>query len=168
MPERQFSLPKIDLIVDATSKHELLSFMDAFSGYHQIKMYPPDVEKTSFITERGLYCYKVMPFGLKNTGATYQRLVNKMFNAQIGKTMEVYIDDMLVKSLQAHNHIAHLEEAFDILRRHRMMLNPSKCIFGVSFGKFLGFLVTKRGIEVNPDQIQALIAMRSPRNIREV
>ncbi|GFZ19982.1 hypothetical protein Acr_28g0006870 [Actinidia rufa] len=82
--------------------------------------------------------------------------------------MEVYIDDMLVKSLQAHNHIAHLEEAFDILRRHRMMLNPSKCIFGVSSGKFLGFLVTKRGIEVNPDQIQALIAMRSPRNIREV
>ncbi|GFS37212.1 hypothetical protein Acr_00g0050680 [Actinidia rufa] len=168
LPERQFPLPKIDLIVYATSKHELLSFMDAFSGYHQIKMYPPDVEKTSFITERGLYCYKVMPFGLKNAGATYQRLVNKMFNAQIGKTMEVYIDDMLVKSLQAHNHIAHLEEAFDILRRHRMMLNPSKCIFGVSSRKFLEFLVTKRGIEVNPDQIQALIAMRSPRNIREV
>ncbi|GFS42902.1 hypothetical protein Acr_00g0082420 [Actinidia rufa] len=163
-----FPLPKIDLIVDATSKHELLSFMDAFSGYHQIKMYPPNVEKTSFITERGLYCYKVMPFGLKNAGATYQRLVNKMFSAQIGKTMEVYIDDMLVKSLQAHNHIAHLEEAFDILRWHKMMLNPSKCIFGVSFGKFLGFLVTKRGIKVNPDQIQALITMRSPRNIREV
>ncbi|GFS36997.1 hypothetical protein Acr_00g0049130 [Actinidia rufa] len=109
-----------------------------------------------------------MPFGLKNAGATYQRLVNKMFNAQIGKTMEVYIDDMLVKSLHAQNHIAHFEEAFDILRQHRMMLNPSKCIFGVSSGKFLGFLVTKRGIEVNPDQIQALIAMRSPRNIREV
>ncbi|GFZ19883.1 hypothetical protein Acr_28g0005880 [Actinidia rufa] len=135
-------------------------------GYQNVSS--ADVEKTSFITERGLYCYKVMPFGLKNAGATYQRLVNKMFNAQIGKTMEVYIDDMLVKSLQAHNHIAHLEEAFDILRRHRMMLNPSKCIFGVSSGKFLGFLVTKRGIEVNPDQIQALIAMRSPRNIREV
>ncbi|GFS40353.1 hypothetical protein Acr_00g0068050 [Actinidia rufa] len=94
-PKDSFPLPKIDLIVDATSKHELLSFMDAFSGYHQIKMYPPDIEKTSFITERGLYCYKVMPFGLKNAGATYQRLVNKMFNAQIGKTMEVYIDDML-------------------------------------------------------------------------
>ncbi|GFZ17254.1 hypothetical protein Acr_26g0005240 [Actinidia rufa] len=120
-PKDSFPLPKIDLIVDATSKHELLSFMDAFS---------------------------VMPFGLKNAGATYHRLVNKMFNAQIGKTMEVYIDDMLVKSLQAHNHIAHLQEAFDILRRHRMMLNPSKCIFGVSSGKFLGFLVTKRGIEL--------------------
>ncbi|XP_057481981.1 uncharacterized protein LOC130768891 [Actinidia eriantha] len=128
-PKDSFPLPKIDLVVDATSKHELLSFMDAFSGYHHIKMYPPDIEKTSFITERGLYCYKVMPFGLKNTGTTYQRLVNKMFKEQIGKTMEVYIDDMLVKSLRAHNHVAHLEEAFDILRRHRMMLNPSKCIF---------------------------------------
>ncbi|GFS38896.1 hypothetical protein Acr_00g0060030 [Actinidia rufa] len=126
------------------------------------------LRKLLFITERGQYCYKVMPFGLKNAGATYQRLVNKMFNAQIGKTMKVYIDDMLVKSLHAQNHIAHLEEAFDILRRHIMMLNPSKCIFGVSSGKFLGFLVTKRGIEVNPDQIQALIAMKSPRNIREV
>ncbi|GFS38889.1 hypothetical protein Acr_00g0059990 [Actinidia rufa] len=112
---------------------------------------------------------KVMPFGLKNAGATYQRLVNKMFKEQIGKTMEVYIDDMLVKSLRSSDHIAHLEEAFSILRRHRMMLNPSKCIFGVSsVRKFLGFLVTKRGIEVNPDQIQALITMSSPRSIREV
>ncbi|GFS40591.1 hypothetical protein Acr_00g0069450 [Actinidia rufa] len=137
-------------------------------GKWRIKMYPPDIEKTSFITEQGLYCYKVMPFGLKNAGATYQRLVNKMFKEQIEKTMEVYIDDMLVKSLRSSDHIAHLEEAFSILRHHRMMLNPSKCIFGVSSGKFLGFLVTKRGIEVNPDQIQALIAMNSPRNVREV
>ncbi|XP_057515034.1 uncharacterized protein LOC130796691 [Actinidia eriantha] len=104
----------------------------------------------------------------ENTGATYQRLVNKMFKEQIGKTMEVYIDDMVVKSLQASDHIAHLEEAFGVLRKHRMILNPSKCIFGVSSGKFLGFLVTKRGIEANPDQIQALIAMSSPRNICEV
>ncbi|GFZ03434.1 hypothetical protein Acr_16g0000580 [Actinidia rufa] len=167
-PKDSFPLPKIDLIVDATSKHELLSFMDAFLGYHQIKMYPPDIEKTSFITERGLYCYKVIPFGLKNARATYQRLVNKMFKEQIGKTMEVYIDDMLVKSLRSPDHIAHLEEAFSILRRHQMMLNPSKCIFVVSSGKCLGFLVTKRGIEVNPDQIQALIAMNSPRNVREI
>ena len=89
-PKDSFPLPKIDLIVDATSKHELLSFMYAFSRYHQIKMYPPNIENTSFITERGLYCYKVMPFGLKNAGATYQRLVNKMFKEQIGKTIEVY------------------------------------------------------------------------------
>ena len=87
-PKENFPLLKIDLIVDATSKHELLSFMDAFSGYHQIKMHLPDMEKISFITERGLYCYNVMPFGLKNVGATYQRLVNKIFKEMIGKTME--------------------------------------------------------------------------------
>ena len=92
-----FSLPKIDLIVDVMSKHELLSVMDALFKYHQIKMHPPDVEKTSFITEKSLYCYKVMPFGLKNTNATYQRLVSKMFKELIRDTMEVYIDDMLVK-----------------------------------------------------------------------
>ena len=95
----------IDLIVDATSKHELLSFMDALLGYYQIKMHPLDVEKTLFITERGLYCYKVMPFGLKNASATYQRLVNKIFKEMIGKTMEVYIDDMLVKSVKVTDHM---------------------------------------------------------------
>lgn len=112
-----FSLSKIDLIVDATSKHELLSFMDAFSGYHQIKMHPPNIENTSFIIERGLYCYKVISFELKNAGATYQRLVNKIFKEMIVKTIEVYIDDMLVKSLRTTDHIAHLEETFGILRK---------------------------------------------------
>ncbi|GFY95356.1 hypothetical protein Acr_10g0007410 [Actinidia rufa] len=110
-----FYLPKIDLIVDTTFKHELLNFMDAFSGYHQIKMNPPDIEKTSFITERGLYCYKVMPFELKNARATYQRLVNRMYEEMIGKIMEVYIDDMLVKSLKADDHVANLKKTFDIL-----------------------------------------------------
>ena len=109
-----------------------------------------------------------MPFGLKNARTTYQRLVNKIFKELIGKTMEVYIDDMLVKSIKAANHIAHLEEAFGVLRKHRMMLNPSKCIFGVSLGKFIGFLVTKRGIKANPDQIRVLLSMSSPRNLHEV
>ena len=116
-----------------------------------IKMHPPDVEKTFFVTERGLYFYAIMSFGLKNAGATYQRLVNKMFKEMIGKMMEDYIGNMLIKSLKAVDHIAHLEKTFGILRMHRMMLNTSKCIFGVSSGKFLSFLVTKRGIEANPD-----------------
>ena len=107
-PKDSFSLPKIDLIVNATSKHELLNFMDAFSGYHQIKRHSPDIEKTSFITKRGLYCYKVMPFGLKNVGITYQKLVNKIFRELIRKTIEVYINDILVKSIKAADHIAHL------------------------------------------------------------
>lgn len=97
-----------------------------------------------------------MPFGLKNAGATYQRLVNRMFAKQIGKRVEVYIDDMLVKSQKAEQHLEHLTEAFDVLRKYNMKLNPAKCSFGVSSGKFLGYLVTKRGIEADPDQIRAI------------
>ena len=111
-PKDSFPLPRIVLIVDATAGHELLSFMDAFFGYNQISMDPGDQEKTSFVTAQGTYCYRVMSFGLKNARATYQRLVNRMFQKQIGTTMEVYIDDMLVKSTIAELHIAHLSEAF--------------------------------------------------------
>ena len=164
-PKDRFPLPRIDLIVDATVGHELLSFMDAFSGYNQISMDPNDQEKTSFVTAQGTYCYRVMPFGLKNAGATYQRLVNRMFQKQIGATMEVY---MLVKSTTADLHIAHLFEAFQILRNYNMKLNLAKCAFGVSAGKFLGFIVNHRGIEANPDKIKAVLDMPSPSGIKEV
>ena len=103
-----FPLTHIDRLVEATAGHELLSFMDAFSCYNQILMNPDDTEKTSFITEWGTYCYKVMPFGLNNARATYQRLVNKMFSTQIGRTMDVYIDDMLVKSSKANDRVLQL------------------------------------------------------------
>ena len=167
-PKDSFPLPRIDLIVDATASHELLSFMDAFSDYNQISMDPDDQEKTSFVTAQGTYCYRVMPFGLKNAGATYQRLVNRMFQKHIGATMEVYIDDMLVKSTTAGLHIAHLSEAFHILRNYNMKLNLAKCAFGVSAGKFLGFIVNHRGIEANPDKIKAVLDMPSPSGIKEV
>ena len=167
-PKDRFPLPRIDLIVDATAGHELLSFMDAFAGYNQISMDPDDQEKTSFVIAQGTYCYHVMPFGLKNAGATYQRLVNWMFQKQIGTTMEVYIDDMLVKSTTAELHIAHLSEAFQILRNYNIKLNPAKCAFGVSVGKFLGFIVNHRGIEANPDKIKAVLDMPSPSGIKEV
>ena len=99
-PKDSFPPPCIYHIVDASAGHDILSFLDAFSGYHQIPMHPPDAEKTSFIMPHGLYCYNVMPFGLKNAGATYQRLVRKMFRPLLDSTMEVYIYDMLVKSKQ--------------------------------------------------------------------
>ena len=111
-PKDSFPLPRIDLIMDATAGHELLIFMDTFSGYNQISMDPSNQEKTSFVTGQGTYCYRVMPFGLKNAGATYQRLLNKMFQNQIGASMEVYIDDMLVKLVKAELHIIHLAEVF--------------------------------------------------------
>ena len=163
-----FPLPKIDLIVDATSGHELLSFMDAFSGYNQIRMDPNDQENTSFITGQGTYCYQVMPFGLKNAGATYQRLVNKMFQKQIGTSMEVYIDDMLVKSIKAGLYVNHLAEAFQILKDYKMKLNSTKCAFGVSAGKFLGFIVNNCGIKANPNKIRAVLDMRPSSNTKEV
>ena len=167
-PKDSFPLPHIDMLVDATAGHELLSFMDAFSGYNQILMHPDDQEKTSFITERGTFCYKVMPFGLKNAGATYQRLVNQMFADMLGKSMEVYIDDMLVKSLAAADHLNHLEQSFQVLEKYNMKLNPAKCSFGVSSGKFLGYLVTKRGVEANPDQIRSIQNIQSPKSIKDV
>ena len=140
----------------------MLSFLDALSGYHQIPMHPPVAENTSFITPHGLYCYNMMPFGLKNAGDTYQRLVMKMFRLLFGSTMEVYIDDMLVKSKQRSDHATHLEQAFDLLREYGMKLNPLKCAFGVNDGKFLCFMVTQRGIEANPTQLKAILQSPAP------
>ena len=161
-PKDNFPLPRIDQLVDASSGHGMLSFLDAFSGYHQIPMYLPDEEKATFITPHGLFCYNVMLFGLKNAGATYQRLVTKMFRPLLGKTMEVYIDDMLVKSKERSDHTTHLQEAFDLLKAYDMKLNPLKCAFGVSGGWFLGFMVTQRGIEANPTQLKAILDSKAP------
>ena len=149
-PKDSFPLPRIDQIVDASTGHGMLSFLDAFSGYHQIPMHPLEVEKTAFITPHELFYYNVMRFGLNNVGATYQRSVTKMFRPLLGNTMEVYIDDMLVKSMERSDHAEHLQKAFELLRVYGMKLNPLKCAFEVSAGQFLGFRVTQRGIEANP------------------
>lgn len=167
-PKDSFPLPRIDQIVDATTGHEMFSFLDAFSGYHQIPMASGDEEKTAFITPHGLYCYKVMPFGLKNAGATYQRLMIKIFKPLIGNIIEVYIDDVVVKSKTWSEHAHHLQEVFQLLRKYGMKLNPAKCAFGVSSGKFLRFMVTQRGIEVNPDQIKAIVNVLAPKNKKEL
>ena len=115
-PKNNYPLPRIDQLVDSTTSHRLLSFMNAFYVYNQIRMDEVDQEKTSFVTNQGLFCYKVMPFGLKNAGATYQRLVNHMFHPQIGRNVEVYVDDMLVKSQDEEIHLDDLQETFDTLR----------------------------------------------------
>lgn len=158
-----------DQLIDATAGHVMLSFMDAFSGYNQIKLAPEeDREKTSFITHRGVYCYKVMPIGLINAGATYQRMMNKIFADQLGRNMEVYVDDMIFKSKLAHAHLKDLEECLKTLRQHNMKLNPEKCTFALGAGKFLGFLVSQKGIEANLEKIQAILDMQPPRTVREV
>ena len=167
-PKDPFPLPRIDQLVDATVGHPWMSFLDAFQGYHQIPLALDDQEKTSFITPVGNYHYKVMPFGLKNARSTYQRMMTKMFEAQMGKNIEVYIDDMVVKSKIVSEHIGDLTSIFKILREHKLRLNASKCSFGVGSGKFLAYMVTHQGIEVNPDQVKAINNLQPLRNPREV
>ena len=127
-----------------------------------------DQEKTSFVTNQRLYCYKVMPFGLKNTRATYQRLVNHMFFHQIGRNVKVYVDDMLVKGKDEANHLDCLKETFSTLHKYNMKLNLAKCVFAVASGKFLGFMVSQRGIEANPDNVKEIIEVKSPKIVKKV
>ena len=150
-PKDPFPMPRIDQLVDATVGHHRMSFLNAFQGYHQIPLATDDQKKTAFVTPVGNYHYKVMSFGLKNAGSTYQRMMTKMFEPQLGKNVEDYIDDMVVKSKLVSQHLTDLANIFEILRRHKLHLNASKCSFGVGSGKFLGYMVTHRGIEVNPD-----------------
>ena len=121
-----------------------------------------------FVTLIGNYHYKVMPFGLKNARATYQRMMTRMFELQLGKNIEIYIDNMVVKSKAKSEHVNNLGNIFAILRKHKLRLNAFKCSFGVGLGKFLGYMVTHYGIEVNPDQIKAINNMQPPRNPKEV
>ena len=131
-------------------------------------MHKDDQEKTSFVTSQGLFCYKVMPFDLKNASATYQRLMNKMFAQQIGRNVQVYVDDMQMKSRREEDHLEDLREKFDTLRSYNIKLNPGKCTFGVTVRKFLGFMVSQKGMEANPDKIRAIMEMTPPRNVKEV
>ena len=167
-PKDSFSLLSIDKLVDASAGHHVLIFMDAFFGYNQIMMDPIDQEKIEFITEDRLYYYKVMPFGLKNAGATYQRLVNKIFFDKVGRTMEVYVDDMQVKSLTVEQHINDLANTFASLQLYNMRLNPKKCTFGVEVGKFLGYIILQKGIEANSEKIKAILETPSPISVKDI
>ncbi|KAM1815098.1 hypothetical protein ACFX11_028685 [Malus domestica] len=147
--EDNFPLPIIEIMVDATTGHEALSFMDGSSGYNQIRMALEDEELTAFRTPKGIYCYKVMPFGLKNAGATYQRAMQKIFNDMLHKNVECYVDDVVVKTKKRLDHLKDLRIVFERLRKYNLKMNPLKCAFGVTSGKFLGFVVKHRGIEVD-------------------
>lgn len=163
-----YPLPSIDRLIDGASGHGFLSFLDAYSRYNQIRMYPQDEEKIAFMSNNANYCYRVMPFGLKNAGATYQRLMHKVFLEQIGRNMEVYMDDMVVKSSNLEKHLDNLREVLGQVKKFNMRLNPEKCSFGVQGGKFLGFMLTCRGIEASPEKCRPILEMQSPTNIKEV
>jgi hypothetical protein len=167
-PKDPYPLPRIDQIVDSTAGCDLLCFLDAFSGYHQIKMAREDKEKTAFITPCGVYYYVCMPIGLKNAEATFQRLMHKALGAQMGRNAEAYVDGIVVKTCESHTFIEDLEETFANLRKVNIKLNPAKCAFGVPSGKLLGFLVSDHGIEANPDKVKAIEEMRPRRNLKEM
>ncbi|KAM1762296.1 hypothetical protein TB1_004857 [Malus domestica] len=152
-------------MVDTTTGHEALSFMDGSSGYNQIRMALEDDELTAFRTPKGIYCYKVMPFGLKNAGATYQRAMQKIFNDMLHKNVECYVDDVVVKTKKRPDHLKDLRVVFKRLRKYNLKMNPLKCAFGVTSGKFLGFIVKHCGIEVDQSKIKAIQSMPEPRNL---
>jgi hypothetical protein len=154
--------------VDSTAGCETLSFLDAYSGYHQIKMKESDQLVTSFITPFGMYCYTTMPFGLRNAGATYQRCINHVFGEHIGRTVEAYVDDIVVKTRKASDLLFDLETTFKCLRAKGVKLNPEKCVFRVPRGMLLRFIVSERGIEANPEKIAAITNMGPIKDLKGV
>ena len=167
-PKDDSSLPHIDVLVDNTTSSAFMSFMDGFSGYNQIKMAPRDMTKTTFTMEWGIYCYIVMPFGLKNASATYQRMATALLHDIMHNEVEMYVDDMIVKANNREGHIVNLRKFFERIKEYRLRLNPQKCTFSITTGKLLGFLVSVRGIEDDPSMIKAILEMLQPKSEKEI
>jgi hypothetical protein len=167
-PKDNFSLPRIDKIVDSAAGCEVMSLLDRFSGYHQIYMKEEDKASTSFITPFGTYCFIRMPERLKNTGSTFSRLNKTVLESQVGRNIFTYVDDIVVASKNKEDHLADLAETFANMWHARLRLNPKKCVFGVRQGKILGYLVSHHGLEANPTKIQAIINMTPPQSTRDV
>jgi hypothetical protein len=165
-PKDNFPLPHIDTLVDNTTTNAVFSFMDGFSGYNQIKMAEEDKSKTAFVTHWGTFVYDVMPFGLKNAGATYQRAMVTLFHNMIHHEIEVYMDDMIAKSRTTQDHLIDLRKLFQRLKKYQLRLNPNT--FGVTSGKLLGFIVSGRGIKIDPAKVQAIRNMPAPRTKKEI
>ena len=169
-PKDEYPMPISDLLIDATANHAMLSFMDGHAGYNQIFIAEADVHKTAFRCPGALDTYEwvVMPFGLKNAGATYQRAMNAIFHDLIGTIVEVYIDDVVVKSKNRRTHLDDLRQAFLRMRQHHLKMNPAKCAFGVLAGNFLGFLVHHRGIEIDENKARAILSAPPPTTKRQL
>ena len=167
-PKDPFPLPRIDQIIDATTGHDSLCCLDAYSGYHQIKMAEPHQAATTFITPYDPFCFNTITFGLKNVGATYQRMIQTCLANQIGKTVEAYVDDVVVKTRHVDSLIDDLRLTFYNLRTYDIKLNPEKCVFCVPAGKLLGFILSGRGIEANPAKIRALSQLDIPKDLKQI
>jgi hypothetical protein len=167
-PKDEFPLPNMDLLIDSAAGHAMLSFMDGFSCYNQIFMSPKDAEKTAFRTPIRNFYYTVMPFGLKNARATYQRTMTTMFHDMMHHEIEDYVNDVVVKSKTREDHFGILKKVFERCRLYKLKMNPLKCTFGVLTGKFLGFLVHQRGIDVDPARASAIATMKPPTTHKEL
>ncbi|GJW69414.1 reverse transcriptase domain-containing protein [Tanacetum coccineum] len=167
-PKDGYSLPKIDWKVESLCGFPFKCFLDAYKCYHQIKMEKEDEEKTSFIISQGIFCYSKMPFGLRNARETYQRLVDKAFHKQIGRNLEVYVDDLAIKSRTKDEIIKDIEETFKTLREINMKLKSKKCTFRVEEGMFLGYKVNTKGIKVCPNKAVAILSLSSPKCLKDV
>ncbi|GJS47076.1 reverse transcriptase domain-containing protein [Tanacetum coccineum] len=167
-PQDGYPLPEIDWKVESLCGYPFKCFLDAYKGYHQIKMAKEDEEKTAFITNQGIFCYLKMSFGLKNVKATYQRLVDKAFQRQIGRNLEVYVDDLVIKSRMEEEIICDIAETFKTLQQINMKLNPKKCTFGMQEGMFLGYKVNTDGLKVCPEKAEAVLSLPSPRCLKDV
>ncbi|KAI5338851.1 hypothetical protein L3X38_018123 [Prunus dulcis] len=169
-PKDEYPMPMADMLIDGAAYNQMLSFMDGNAGYNQIMMAEQDIHKTAFMCPGhiGAFEYTVMPFGLRNAGATYQRAMNSIFHDMIGHSLEVYIDDVVIKSPEEGNHISSLRKAFLRMRQHKLKMNPKKCVFGVQAGNFLGFLVHQRGIEIDKNKAKSIMEALPPRNKKEL
>jgi hypothetical protein len=154
----EYPMPIADTLINNTSGNKIISFLDGNVGYNSIFMAEEDASKTTFICPGfiDLFEWVVMTFGLKNAGATYPRAMNLIFHELLGNIVEVYINYIIVKSAEFSSHIADLRKAFDKMRRYGLKMNPRKCAFGVSAGKFLGFIIHEHGIEIDPDRIKSI------------
>ncbi|GJS77333.1 reverse transcriptase domain-containing protein [Tanacetum coccineum] len=167
-PKDGYPLPEIDWKVESLCGYPFKCFLDAYKGYHQIKMAEEGEEKTTFITSQGIFYYSKMPFGLKNAKATYQRLVDKAFQKQIGRNLEVYVDDQVIKSRTEQEIIRDIEETFKTLREINMKLNPKKCTFRMREGMFLGYKVNADRLKVCPDKVEAVLSLPSLKCLKDV
>jgi hypothetical protein len=169
-PKDEYPMPIADMLINDASGHKVISFLDGNAGYNQIFMAEEDTSKTAFICPGfvGLFEWIVMTFGLKNAGATYQRVMNLIFHDLIGVIMEIYIDDVVVKLAAHDSHLADLHLAFERMRYYGLKMNPLKCAFGVSAGKFLGFIIHDKGIEVNHKRIEKIKSVQAPRCKKDV
>jgi len=169
-PKVEYPMPVAEMLVDSAAGFEYLSMLDGYSGYNQIFNAEEDVPKTAFWCPGALGCYEwlVMPFGLKNVGATYQRAMNSMFHDFIGKFMQIYIDDIVVKSSSEDDHLNHLRRSFERMRQYGLKMIPLKCAFGVCAGEISGFVVHKKGIEINQNKTRAILETKAPSTKKEL